>query len=162
MRVCTGLRRVSAAGAIIILVAWSVVPLGEFVREAFAKAEEPTPASVTAIEVSARERNACRHHPAGCPRDCFCPKTSIAGEDAEEASGSPGSAAPFRPSNVSAPALTQCTEDIAKQGEPVTALILPSLPCEFSLFEGASALISAMRPVPVDRSPDLPLKIPIA
>jgi hypothetical protein len=46
--------------------------------------------SRTAVELAAidtpKSLETCHHHPQGCPKDCFCPKTTVRVEAAEDAS----------------------------------------------------------------------------
>lgn len=147
------MRRMGAVGAVILLTAWSAAPLGYLAREAFLEREASGPASGLDIGVQGRERKACHHHPAGCPKECLCPNSTAAGEHPENR---------LSLGDLSAPALTHCTENASGSDLWFGNLLFPFSPWELTLHESASALKSAASRPPADRFPDPPRKIPIA
>lgn len=136
-----------------MLVLWSVSPVGGLVVELLPERETSTLVSESAITLSGQETKTCHHHPEGCPADCFCPNTSAGKASPDEVSA---------PGALSGPTLTQCTEESAKRSVTFMAHLFPFPEVDHVLWESASSLIPAAARAPVDRSPDLPQKIPIA
>lgn len=155
MRFLPALRRLRSIGAVFLLAVWAVNPALYLLDSLIGKAETLSSVQANAIAAPAQGIEVCAHHQHGCPKDCFCPKITLAAES----NPAPTSA----PETVSEPSLSQCSEARAAIDSPpvVTALTIPakdiSIPC----------LVVGRCPIPripalLDFPQEPPQKIPIA
>lgn len=138
----------------IALLVLALRPAGFLLAEFLPHGHAESPVEISRIEVPGSTAEACEHHPAGCPKGCFCPKTPIQEAHAQEPD--------FVPGEMNQPSLAHCTQQAAADEYPCGPVFqaaewLPAVPAV-----RVERLFRAPQPSLPTPPSDSPLKIPIA
>ncbi len=101
MGIFAAFRRFRHPGPIALLLALALRPAGFLFSELLSHQHLETPVEAARIAAPGSGPEACEHHPAGCPKDCFCPKIPIHADSGAETVLAPG--------ELHQPALAHCT-----------------------------------------------------
>lgn len=107
-----------------------------------------------AIEADAHRREICKHHPQGCPADCFCPKTGFVEEDASARHEARDAGA----GRLRETAWAECSESRASEGGAPSSVVYLAPP----RAEGFLSDVSEGLPPSVGESPRRMLRAPPA
>lgn len=148
-----GFRRL---GPIALLLVLALRPAGYLLSELLSHQHLETPVETSRIEVPGSAPEACEHHPAGCPKGCFCPKFPI------QADPGHGTEPALAPGELHQPALAHCTRrDGTEEFSAGPAFQAPDWVLEVPaarLERLLRAPLSSLLPLEADS----PLKVPIA
>jgi hypothetical protein len=117
-----------------------------------------TAVAAQAIEAGSPRQGICKHHPQGCPADCFCPKTGFVEEEASARAEPLDSGA----GRLRETTWAECSESRAsKGGAPSSVVYLPPLRAEGFLLDVSENLRPSAGELPRAMLRAAPAKIPI-
>lgn len=153
MGIFPAFRRFRRLGPLALLLVLALRPAGFLLSELRSHRHPESPVESVRIEAPGSRAEACEHHPAGCPKGCFCPKFPI-----EEKGPEPDLAQ----DGMHQPSLAHCTHRDGSEGFPAgPAFQAP----EWLLSVPAGQVERLLRVPPTSPLPqaaDSPLKVPIA